>query len=216
MRLFLSSQDLGNYAEVAAKMAGKNKRALYIKNAQDDLPPEQRNFTTPEKKKMFEAVGFEFEEIDLRDYFGKPDKLLNKLSNYGSFWSSGGNVFILRRAFAASGLDKILIDLLNDDKILYGGWSAGAMIMTPDLRGADWSEEDRPHTIPDGYDRNQKVIWKGLNQVPFCIAPHFGNAKFGEGPQKMLDYYKAHKLPHYVLQDGQVVIINGSKKEILG
>src|SRR6266404_3570899 len=120
MRLFLSSQDLGNHAETAAKMAGANKKALFIKNAQDYLPAEQRNFSTPEKKKMFEAAGFEFEEIDLRDYFGKPDKLLNKLSNSGSFWSSGGNSFVLRRAFAASGLDKILVDLLKKDKILYG------------------------------------------------------------------------------------------------
>src|SRR3989344_8790705 len=118
---FLLSQDFGNYPEVAAKKAGKNKKALYIKNAQDNLPPEERNFSTPEKKKMFEAAGFEFEEIDLRDYFGKPEELLNLLSNFGSFWSSGGNVFVLRRAYAASGLDKILVNLLKDDKIIYGG-----------------------------------------------------------------------------------------------
>src|SRR3990167_2665869 len=104
MRLFLSSQDLGRHADIAARMAGKNKKALYIKNAQDHLPPEGRNFSTPEKKKMFEAAGFKFEEIDLRDYFKKPDKLAKKLSDAGSFWSSGGNVFVLRRAYAASGL----------------------------------------------------------------------------------------------------------------
>lgn len=215
MRLFLSSQDLGNYADVAAKMAGNNKRVAYIKNSQDDLPAEQRNFSTPEKKKMFEAAGFEFEELDLRDYFGEKDKLLNKLSNFGSFWAAGGNVFVLRRAFAASGLDEILVDFLKEDRILYGGWSAGAMIMTPDLRGADWSEEDRPHIIPKGYDKSQRVIWQGLGLVPFCIVPHYGNPKFDKGPQKMLDYYKKHKLPHYVLKDGQVIVINGDKEEFL-
>ncbi len=164
---------------------------------------------------MFEAVGFEFEELDLRDYFGEKEKLHDKLSNFGSFWSAGGNVFVLRRAFAASGLDEILIDLLKEDKILYGGWSAGAMIMTPDLRGADWSEEDRPHIIPKGYDQNQKIIWRGLGLVPFCIVPHFGNPIFGEGPQKMIDYYKSHKLPHKVLRDGQVIVINGDKEDFL-
>ena len=85
MRLFLSSQDLGRHADIAAKMAGKNKKALYIKNAQDNLPPEERNFSTPEKKKMFEAAGFEFEEIDLRDYFGKSHKLSKKLSEVIQF-----------------------------------------------------------------------------------------------------------------------------------
>src|SRR4051794_4681525 len=108
MRLFLSSQDFGKHPKIARKLAGNNNRAAYIKNAQDFLPTEERNLGTPEKKKMFEAAGFDIEELDLRDYFGKPEKLLNKLSNYGSFWSSGGNTFILRRAMAASGLDEIL------------------------------------------------------------------------------------------------------------
>ena len=213
MRLFLSSQDLGNYAEVAANLAGKNKKALFIKNAQDHYPPEQRNFSTPEKQKMFEAVGFEFEEIDLRDYFGKAEKLAEKLSLAGSFWSSGGNVFILRHAFAQSGLDKILFELLKKDKILYGGWSAGAMVMAPDLKGPIWSEEDRPNIIPKGYDA--KVIWKGLNLIPFYIVPHFGSEIHGKSPQRLADYYKSKNLRHYILEDGQVIVIDGDKEEFL-
>jgi dipeptidase E len=216
MRLFLSSQDLGDYGQKAAKLAGSNRRAAYIKNAQDDKPPEERNFSTPEKKKMFLEAGFDyFEEIDLRDYFGQPDNLLNKLSKFGSLWGAGGNVFVLRRAFAASGLDNILINLLKEDKILYGGWSAGAMIMSPDLKGADWTEEDRPHLIPRGYDQKQKVIWDGLNQVPFYIAPHFGNPIFEHGPQAMIDYYESRNLPHKVLKDGQVIVVDGDKTEFL-
>lgn len=213
MRLFLSSQDLGNYPEVARKLAGKNKKAAYSKNAQDDLPPEQRNFSTPEKKRMFEAAGFEFEEIDLRNYFGSPEKLASKLSGFGSFWAAGGNAFILRRALAASGLDKTIIDLLKKDKILYGGWSAGAMIMTPDLKGADWDETDRPEIVPEGY--NAKIIWQGLAQVPFYIAPHIGNEMFGDRPVGMVEYYKSRKLKYYALKDGQVVVIDGDKVEFL-
>ncbi|HSX18123.1 MAG TPA: Type 1 glutamine amidotransferase-like domain-containing protein [Candidatus Saccharimonadales bacterium] len=214
MRLFLSSQDLGNYADVAAKLAGKNKKALYIKNAQDDLPPEERNFSTPEKKKMFEAAGFIFEEIDLRDYFGKTEKLAKKLSEAGSFWSAGGNVFVLRRAFAASGLDKILLDMLKKDEILYGGWSAGSMIMTPDLKGADWDETDRPDIIPKGY-KESKIIWEGLALVPFYIVPHIGNEMFGDRPKGMVNYYETNNLPYYALKDGQVVVVDGDKTEFL-
>lgn len=213
MRLFLSSQDLGNFPQVARKLAGSNNRALYVKNAQDNLPPEERNYSTPEKKKMFEAAGFEFEEIDLREYFGHPKELRQKLRDYGSFWSAGGNVFILRRAFAASGLDKILADLLKKDKILYGGWSAGAMVMTPDLKGADWDKGDRPEIIPEGYD--SKIIWTGLSQVPFYIAPHIGNVKFGDRPAGMVDFYKSRNLPFYDIADGQVVVVNGDEVELL-
>lgn len=213
MRLFLSSQDLGNYGKVAAKMVGENKKALYIKNAQDYLPAEERNFSTPAKKKMFAAVGLQLEEVDLRDYFSKPDKLFNKLSNYGSFWSSGGNLYVLRRAFAASGLDKILIKLIKEDKILYGGWSAGAMIVSPDLKRPLWSEEDRSDIVPEGY--NPKVIWQGLNLVPFYIVPHFRSGLHGDSPQELADYYKSKKLRHYNLKDGQVILMDGNKTEFL-
>lgn len=213
MRLYLSSQDLGNYAAKARELAGRNNRAIFIKNAQDNEPEEVRNFSNPEKKKMFESAGFEFEMLDLRDYFDKPDKLLNKLSNFGSFWSSGGNTFILRRAMKTSGLDEILKKMLAEDRILYGGWSAGAMIMTPDLKGPDWSNEDRADIIPEGYD--SKVIWEGLNLVPFYIVPHFGSEIHGDSPQKLAGYYKSKNLRHYILKDGQVVVINGEKEEFL-
>lgn len=213
MRLFLSSQDFGNYGKIASKMSGSNKKALYIKNAQDDLPPEERNFSTPEKKKMFEKFGFEFEEIDLRGYFEKPNELKEKLKTAGSLWAAGGNVYVLRRAFAQSGLDKLLTKLLKVDKILYGGWSAGAMIMTPDLKAADWDESDRPQIVPKGYQ--SKVIWEGLNLVPFYIAPHIGSERFGTRPKEMADYYESQKLPYYRLRDGQVVIIDGDKERLL-
>jgi len=163
---------------------------------------------------MFKAVGFELEEIDLRDYFGKrTNKLAEKLASAGSFWSSGGNVFILRRAFAASGLDKLLIDLLKNDEILYGGWSAGAMIMAPDLKGGDWGEDDKPNIVPKNY--TPEIIWEGLDLINFYIVPHVGNKEFGNGPQSMIDYYEKKKLPYKKISDGQVITINGDKTEIL-
>src|SRR6266404_4017881 len=151
MRLFLSSQDLGNYPEVTAKLAGKNKKAIFIKNAQDDLPPEQRNFSNPEKKRMFENAGFEFKLLDLRDYFGKSAELEKEVASAGSFWSSGGNTFILRRAMAASGLDEILKKLLVENNILYGGWSAGACIAAPSLHGIEYGDRPQPDVVPDSY-----------------------------------------------------------------
>jgi dipeptidase E len=213
MRLFLSSQDFGRHADVAAKMTGKNKKALFIKNAQDDKPPEVRNFSNSEKKKMFEGAGFDFELLDLRDYFGKKAELAEKVASAGSFWSSGGNTFILRRAMAASGLDEILKKLLADDKILYGGWSAGAMIMARDLKGPDWSDEDRPNIVPDRYD--PKVIWEGLNLVPFYIVPHYDSELHGDSPKVLADYYKSENLRHYILKDGQVIVVDGDKEEFL-
>ena len=214
MRLFLSSQDLGNYPEVAARLAGKNKRAAYIKNAQDDSPLQERNFSTPEKKKMFEAAGLHLEEIDLRDYFGSPEKLEAKLSTFGSIWSAGGNTFILRRAMKASGLDKILKKLLKEDKILYGGWSAGACIAAPSLHGIEYGDRPQPDVVPKNYPIKQ-TIWEGLNLVPFMIVPHCGSDWFGKEADKSIKYFKKHKIPYKPLEDGQVIVIDGKKTEFL-
>lgn len=214
MRLFLSSQDLGNYADVASKLAGKNKKAAYFKNAQDDLSPEERNFNTPKKKKMFEAAGFEFEEIDLRDYFGKPKELLNLLSNFGSVWSAGGNTFILRRAMQASGLDIILKSLLKKDKIMYGGWSAGACITAPSLHGIEYGDRPQPDAVPDNYP-TKEIIWDGLNLVPFMAVPHYKSDWFGKEADRSIKYFKTNNIPYKSLEDGQVVIIDGDEEEFL-
>ena len=214
MRLFLSSQDFGNYPEVATKLAGENKKAAYIKNAQDHLPPEERNFSTPEKKKMFEAAGFEFEELDLRDYFGKSEELLNKLSNFGSFWSSGGNTFILRRAMKASGLDVILKQILKEDKIMYGGWSAGACVTAPSLHGIEYGDRPQLDVVPKNYPV-KKTIWEGLNLVSFMIVAHCKSDWFGKEADKSIEYFKKHRIRYKPLRDGQVIVVDGKKVEFL-
>lgn len=214
MRLFLSSQDLGNYAQQAAELAGRNNKAAYVKNAQDDKPAEERNWSTPDKKKMFEAVGFEFEELDLRDYFGKAEKLAKKLSDFGSLWSSGGNTFILRRAFMASGLDKILKDLLTQDKIIYGGWSAGACIAARSLHGIEYGDRPQPDVVPKEYPI-RKTIWEGLNLVPFMVVPHCDSTWFGEQVDATIQYLEEHKIPYKKLKDGQVIMVDGDKEEFL-
>jgi dipeptidase E len=214
MRLFLSSQDFGNYANVAAQMAGPNKKAIFIKNAQDNEPPEVRNFSNSEKQKMFEEAGFEFEMIDLRDYFGKKEQLEEKIMQAGSFWSSGGNTFILRRAMKSSGLDGVLKKLLAEDKILYGGWSAGACIAASDLHGVEFGDFPQPDIVPKEYPIKE-TIWNGLNLVQFMVVPHCNSDWFGKEAQMCIKYLTEHDLPYQALEDGQVFVVDGEKQELL-
>lgn len=210
----MSSQDLGEYAERALRLCGSNHRMAFIKNAQDGKQADERNLNTPVKREMFLRAGFtDFEEIDLRDYFGRKDKLKKKLEPFGSVWCAGGNVYILRRAMKASGFDDIIRERLGDDTVLYGGWSAGAMVMAPDLKGPLWSEEGEPSTVPEGYEG--KIIWDGLNLIDFYIVPHYGNEIHGQGPQKYAEYYESKGLDHYILEDGQAVVVDGDKTELL-
>ena len=214
MRLFLSSQDLGKYAQKAAQLAGDNKKAAFIRNAQDALPKAERNFTTPEKKAMFEAVGFSFEEIDLRDYFGRPEALKQKLFDFGSVWCAGGNTFILRRAMKASGLDELLVELLREDKILYGGWSAGACITTDSLHGLERGDRAEPEAAPADYPIKE-TIWEGLSLVSFVIVPHCNQTWFKEDAKAWITFLKQKNRPYKPLNDGQVVIVDGDKIETL-
>jgi dipeptidase E len=214
MRLFLSSQDLGNYAERAFELAGENKKAAFMKNAQDDLPSDERNSSNPQKQKMFEDAGFEFEMIDLRDYFGKPAELLNKLSDFGSIWSSGGNTFILRRAFKASGFDEIIIKMLKEDKILYGGWSAGACITGRSLHGIEYGDRPQPEVVPDSYPIKD-TIWDGLGLIPYMIVPHCDSDWFIKDAHATIKYFETYNRPYKKLKDGQVIIVNGGKEEFL-
>lgn len=214
MRLFLSSQDLGNHASVAAEMAGANKKLAFIRNAQDDKPLEERNFSTPEKKKMFEAVGFDFEEVDLRDYFGKQNKLAERLKEFGVVWCNGGNTFILRRAMRASGLDEWLIDNLQQDKIMYGGSSAGSCVCAPSLSGIQYGDRPSPEAAPNDYPIKE-TIWEGLGIISFMIVPHCDQDWFKFSADESIRHLEELGIEYEPLKDGQVVIIDGDRQETL-
>lgn len=211
MRLFLSSQNIGNYPKVFYDLAGDNKKLAYIGYAKDDWAVEDRQAKTSEHKQQFVELGFDFYEIDLRKYFGKQNNLRETLANFGSIWVSGGNTFFLRKAFAYSGLDEILVDMVGQDKVAYGGSSAGSIIVTPSLRGTEHG--DNPEVVPHGY--KNEIIWEGLNLVPFYVVPHYQSDWWGKEANLMIEYLKSKNLEYYALKDGQAVLVNGNKEEFL-
>lgn len=211
MRLFLSSEDFGRYPEALVELAGENTKVAFINNAKDDWTLEDRTEKTEEKKHAFNQLGFDVHEVDLRGYFGSPNKLEADLKDYGFVWASGGNTFILRRAMKASGLDNILKKRLADDSLIYGGSSAGSIVATPSLHGTEYGDD--PSVIPEHYSK--EIVWKGLNLVPFYIVPHYKSGWFGQEAADMEAYLKKKDLPYRTLEDGQVIIIEGRKKEFL-
>lgn len=213
MRLFLSSQGQWNHSDVLDKLVGENRSVAYISNAKDDWSDKDRAAKVAEHKGEFEDHGFMFQEIDLRNYFNNQGKLLDLLSNFGLLWVSGGNTFILRRAMAASGFDKIIRKLLDNDKIVYAGNSAGPCVAAPSLKGLETDGADFPDIVPPGYD--EKIIWEGLNLINFYIVPHYKSDWYGKEANTLEKYYKKHKLPYKTLRDGQSIVINGDREEFL-
>lgn len=211
MRLYLSSSGFGNHLSRLQKMVGADKRVLFIDNAKDELPANERKVHVDEKKKEFEDAGFEFFELDLRNYFRSPGTL-KKIVDAASFvWVSGGNTFVLRRAFKYSGFDTLLENALRADNLVYGGSSAGSIIITKTLHGTEHGDD--PYVVPEGYD--EEIIWDGLGLVYPQLVPHYQADWFGDEAQAMVDYFEQNGMKYETLKDGEAYCVDGGFEEVL-
>lgn len=176
MRLFLSSYGLGNKPEELLPLISDNKRAAIIVNALDAKTPEARAERLQREIDALSALGFQPEELDLRQYFGKSAELKEIIKGFGLVWVRGGNVFVLRKAFKQSGFDKIIAELLEKDQIAYGGYSAGVCVLAPSLHGIELV--DPKDETAEGYDT--EVVWDGLGILGYAVAPHYKSDHPGE------------------------------------
>ena len=177
-----------------------------IRNALDvyNDPERSRSGTAREFADM-NGLGLLPEALDLRSYFGKENELEDIVGRFGYLWVTGGNSFVLRRAFKLSGLDSILKRKLGEDDFVYAGYSAGVCVLTPTLEGIHLADE--PEATPEGY--SGEVIWSGLNIVPFCIAPHYRSDHFESALiEKSVEYFIAHKIPFVALGDGEALLLD--------
>lgn len=69
-------------------MAGAGRCAAIIVNALD---------TSPDWSAQLAALGFSVVELDLRSFFGAPDKLETFLGGIGLVWINDGNALIAQR-----------------------------------------------------------------------------------------------------------------------
>ncbi len=212
MRLFLSSYKLGNKPDELVKLVGdKNKSAAVIINAGDLATPQERKEGTQRQIDSLAELGFFPEEVDLRNYFNKPEELEKVLSKFGMVWVRGGNTFLLRRAFKYSGFDQIIKKLLAEDKIVYAGYSAGVCILAPSLRGLEIV--DHPELITDKYEK--EIIWEGLGILPYSVAPHYrSDHPESADVDKEVTYMEEHNIPYKTLRDGEVIVIDGDKETV--
>ena len=122
-------------------------------------------------------------------------------------WVRGGNTFVLLRALRQSGLDQILTRLLDEDALVYGGYSAGIAVLTPDVRGVELVDD--PNDIPNLYDK--EILWEGLGLIPLAVASHYRSAHpESEAVERQVQYYIDNHLPFIALRDGQVMIQSSS------
>ena len=205
MKMYLSSFRLGDHPERLVNLIGSNKKIAVIANSIDfgnDL--ERRKAGVQREIDDLMKLGFRPEEVDLRNYFGKPLELEKKLSEFGSLWVRGGNTFILRRAFKESGLDEWLIRQRSNPELVYAGYSAGVCVLSPSLRGLELVDD--PNTVSDGYSK--EIIWDGLGLISFAFAPHFESPGHPETEAvgREVEHYKKAGIEYRALHDGEVII----------
>lgn len=149
-------------------------------------------------------LGLEASVIDLRD----PDAA-ERLGAVDIVWVRGGNVFALRRTMADTGTDQVLTDLIKRDAIAYGGYSAGACVLAPDLRGLEGVDEIAAIADP---------VMTGLGVLDRPFVPHVRSPGHLEAAacDALAAWYQNAGQPHWALRDGEVLIVDGDVTELLG
>ncbi len=206
MRLYLSSFRMGDDFNRLVEALPSGATVAVVSNAVDFIPREDRlayarNVFDPVD--LFRACGLVANDLDLRDHFGRPDGLAEALAGVRLIWANGGNAFLLRRAMMQSGLDRILRERVLAGTLMYGGWSAGAVVAGPTLRGVELMDD--PEAVVDGY--LPEPIWDGLGLVDFSIVPHFQSPHpEAEAAASVVAWLTEQGLPFRALRDGEAVI----------
>jgi dipeptidase E len=107
----------------------------------------------------------------------------------------------LRAAMVRSGLDVLLVERLGENSVTYGGYSAGACVAGPALRGAD---------LFDDGGGGKEPLWGGLGLVDFSIVPHYrSGGSEAEAFERIAAHLQLRGLAHRVLRDGQAIVVSG-------
>ena len=215
MRLYLASHNLGPYANELLKLIGEGRKALFIENARDYYPDEKRANDLREKLAMLSKLGFEVDELNLRNYFGKPNELRDFIDSYKPdlIYASGGNVFLLATAYRLSGFDEFLREDLARDKYVYGGFSAGIMVICKTIRlyGHDYLVPER---VPEIYGVD--AVLDGVGLVDYQLIPHADVPEYLETTKEYIQRIEGAGLEALPLNQEAVIVVDGDNRRILG
>lgn len=214
MKLFLSSQDLGNYAKDLRELVGENRKTLLITNARDYKEPQARAERVAEKLQILQQAGFQVQELDLREHFSKdPVELKAFVDEYnpGLIYSMGGDVFLLGTALKVSGMDDILRQRLAEDITVYAGHSAGAMVASKDI---ETYERGDLKVEEVGAYYGMESVTGGLGLIEEYIIPHADRPERKQVTKFYQDQAAKIGAEVVILNDGDVYIINGGHKTI--
>jgi dipeptidase E len=207
VRLYLSSFRVGSCPERLVDLAHGGTRLAVIANAMDFAAAEVRREAVGLEFAALSALGFAAAEVDLRET-GASDAL----ADYDVLWLRGGNTFVLRAALARSGADTAICRLLDEDRLVYAGYSAGTCVLAPSLRGLEAVDPPDAPTATYG----EPPVWDGLGVLAHAVVPHVDspNHPESEACSRVAEQYRANGVPHVALRDGQVLVVDGDATSV--
>lgn len=205
MKLYLSSYRIPS-VDALAKLVDKPLQDIHVAllpNAKDYYAPRAKHYKINDIVQHQKAKGIgKTSVVDLLHYRDK-SKLKNELVGYDVIWAVGGNTFCLRQEMHYSGLEVILGDLLKDG-IVYGGDSAGAVVVGSSLRGIESVD------IPEF---TEKVIYDGLGLIDKVILPHADNEFFAEANEATRAIHEKERIVE--LTDNQALIVDEQRHYVI-
>ncbi len=207
MKLYLSSFRMGERFDELVSVVGPGAKVAVVSNALDFIPADARRAyagTGFDARRVFIERGFDAFDLDLRSHFGASRTLEDALAGVRLVWAVGGNSFLLRRAMRQSGFDRWLPPCVQEGRLIYGGWSAGAVVAGPDLDGIELVDD--PMVIAEGYET--AVVREGLGLVDFTVVPHYrSDHPEADAVERVAAFRQERRLPFRTLRDGEVIVV---------
>ncbi|MFF0817547.1 Type 1 glutamine amidotransferase-like domain-containing protein [Rhodococcus sp. NPDC003318] len=211
MRLFLASYRFGADPDRLVRLVGRPGRVAVIANAADawdtNTAGSARDSAVVSDLVPLRRLGFDPHEVDLRRFVDAPELLREELRGYDMVWVRGGNTFVLRAQFARSGADVVLTGLLLEDALVYAGYSAGACVMAPSLRGLELVDDPAEVEPTCGVP----VIWEGLGLIDEAIVPHYRSPGYDPSEsaliERIVERYRRDGTRHRALTDDDVIVV---------
>lgn len=211
--MFLASYRFGLHVDefLALTSVASSNRIAIIANATDAWPEAARASAVTSETRALAALGYEPFEIDLRRFRDHPEELATELDRVGTIWIRGGNTFVLRSQLARCGGDEMIASRVRDERLVLSGYSAGACVVSPTLRGIE-SADDPADVVATGGE----VRWDGLGLIDVAVIPHTGSVldEF-DSARSMVRRYEREKVEYLTLTDEQVIVVDGDRFERL-
>ena len=151
-----------------------------------------------EARVAFDSLGLIVKELEITQC--SKNEIEKVLTSCDCIYVSGGNTFFLLQELRKTGVDRCIIEQVEQGK-LYIGESAGAMILAPNIEYA--KDMDDHLALTPGF-----TDFGGLGIVSFYPVVHFDSFPFEEAARKIV--HKNSHLPLKIITNQQAIAVVGN------